>query len=33
MPLPVRSAYQVPELTALWSPEGSFQTQISIWLV
>ena len=32
MPLPVRYADQVPELTALWSPEGYFQAQTSIWL-
>ena len=28
MPLPVRYADQVPEMTALWSPEGFFQTSI-----
>jgi adenylosuccinate lyase len=32
MPLPARYADQVPELTALWSPEGYFQAQTSIWL-
>lgn len=32
MPLPVRYAEQVPELTAIWSPSGYFQAQTSIWL-
>src|SRR5262245_25084987 len=32
MPLPVRYADQVPELTALWSPSGYFEAQTSIWL-
>ncbi len=32
MPLPIRYAEQVPELTALWSPEGYFRAQTSIWL-
>jgi adenylosuccinate lyase len=32
MPLPIRYADQVPELTALWSPTGYFQAQTRIWL-
>ena len=32
MPLPSRYADQTPELTAIWSPEGYFQAQASIWL-
>jgi adenylosuccinate lyase len=32
MPLPVRYADQVPEMTSLWSPEGYFEAQTSIWL-
>ncbi len=32
MPLPARYADQVPEITAIWSPEGYFQAQASIWL-
>jgi adenylosuccinate lyase len=32
MPLPVRYAVEVPELTAIWSPSGYFEAQTSIWL-
>jgi adenylosuccinate lyase len=32
MPLPVRYADQVPEMTAIWSPEGYFAAQTGIWL-
>src|SRR5438132_3742399 len=32
MPLPVRYAAEVPELTAIWSPSGYFEAQTSIWL-
>jgi adenylosuccinate lyase len=32
VPLPVRYADQVPELTEIWSPTGYFQAQTSIWL-
>ncbi len=32
MPLPARYAEQVPELTAIWSPEGYFEAQTSIWM-
>jgi adenylosuccinate lyase len=32
MPLPVRYADQVPEITAVWSPQGYFEAQTGIWL-
>src|SRR5437870_3147048 len=32
MPLPLRYAAEVPELTAIWSPSGYFEAQTSIWL-
>jgi len=32
VPLPIRYADQVPELTEIWSPTGYFQAQTSIWL-
>jgi adenylosuccinate lyase len=32
MPLPDRYAGQVPELTALWSAQGYFESQVGIWL-
>ena len=32
MPLPVRYADQVPDLTTIWSPTGYFQSQTHIWL-
>ena len=32
MPLPVRYANEVPELTEIWSPSGYFTAQTSIWL-
>jgi adenylosuccinate lyase len=32
VPLPLRYAEQVPELTEIWSPSGYFAAQTSIWL-
>lgn len=32
MPLPLRYAAQTPEMTVIWSPEGYFAAQTSIWL-
>lgn len=32
MPLPVRYAAEVPEMTAIWEPRGYFQFQVAIWM-
>lgn len=32
MPLPERYAQEVPDVTAIWEPEGYFSAQASIWL-